>query len=192
MCYGIVYCIENQINGKKYIGVTTRTVHQRFAEHCVANSVIGRAIRKYGSDNFSIHVVDRADNQAELFRLEKEWIKNQGTYSNGYNSTIGGEGAIYDYSIEPVYTEEQELFIEKTLKLNKEEIDVNNQVQMIKLISCNVVYLYLTSENKIDKRECARLLLKMNGLLTVQFTAKNIINIDEVRRWSNWRSTPTG
>ena len=72
MCYGIVYCIENQINGKKYIGVTTRTVHQRFAEHCVANSVIGRAIRKYGSDNFSIHVVDRADNQAELFRLEKE------------------------------------------------------------------------------------------------------------------------
>ncbi len=44
--YGSVYCIENIVNGKKYIGITTRSLQKRFKEHCKAESVIGKAITK--------------------------------------------------------------------------------------------------------------------------------------------------
>lgn len=51
--YGVVYMIINLCNDKRYIGITTRTIEERFEEHCKADSYIGRAIRKYGRENFS-------------------------------------------------------------------------------------------------------------------------------------------
>ncbi len=98
--YGSVYCIENRINNKKYIGITTRSLQKRFKEHCKAESVIGKAIRKYKKENFIYYELERASTRQDLFKLEKYYIAKYKTFKNGYNSTIGGDGVVYDNSLE--------------------------------------------------------------------------------------------
>lgn len=70
--YGVVYLITNILNSKKYVGVTTRNIWDRFEEHCKADSVVGLAIRKYGEANSNIEIIDYAENHYELMYLEKE------------------------------------------------------------------------------------------------------------------------
>lgn len=55
--YGVIYKITNQINGKSYVGKTTTSLKQRMASHKCADSVIGKAIRKYGAKNFTCVVI---------------------------------------------------------------------------------------------------------------------------------------
>lgn len=95
----IVYKITNTINNKIYIGVTTRTLDERWREH--KNRVKERtshlysAFRKYGIENFTIEIIDdTAESQEELFELEKRYIKqyNSNNPDIGYNATIGGDG----------------------------------------------------------------------------------------------------
>lgn len=95
--YGRIYCITNAVNGKQYVGKTTRTIARRFAQHIgQANGcrLLARAIRKYTADSFSILELCSADSKLELDRCEKEWIARLGTVSpKGYNLSAGGNGA---------------------------------------------------------------------------------------------------
>ena len=55
----IIYQLKNKINGKIYIGKTTQSVMTRFHKHCHAslkdsNTLIHKAIRKYGKENFEV------------------------------------------------------------------------------------------------------------------------------------------
>ena len=51
-------------------------------------------MRKYGVENFTIEVIDRAETEIELCLKEIEWISTLGTFdrARGYNSTTGGDG----------------------------------------------------------------------------------------------------
>lgn len=91
-----LYMHINRINGKKYIGITSRPVKYRwgrgsyYAEHLP----IGRAIRKYGWDNFE-HVVileDLTEEEAKRWEVEliREWKTQDREY--GYNICAGGDG----------------------------------------------------------------------------------------------------
>ena len=71
--YGSVYCIENRINNKKYIGITTRSLQKRFKEHCKAESVIGKAIRKHKKENFIYYELN-----ASVFEEVLVWIYGLG------------------------------------------------------------------------------------------------------------------
>lgn len=90
--YGVIYCITNLVNGKRYIGQTTTPPEDRWKSHCApsTDSVIARAIRKYKKENFSFNVIDTAYSQQELNDRELYWSRFYHTWvgdpeCNGYN-----------------------------------------------------------------------------------------------------------
>ena len=94
MAYGIIYKITNKLNGKGYVGKTTRSLEVRFNEHSKADSYIGNAIRKYGEENFLREVIEECETPEELNELEIFWIAHFNCKQpNGYNQTDGGDGA---------------------------------------------------------------------------------------------------
>lgn len=94
----IVYCIENKVNGKKYVGVTKHSIETRWNQHvsCATTrsskkSAIHNAISKYGVDQFVVTLIDEADSHEDLMSKEKFWISSLDTKRRGYNCTAGGE-----------------------------------------------------------------------------------------------------
>lgn len=95
---GIIYLIENQINGKKYVGLTTRNLQIRWKEHTRHYSqVIDKAIQVYGEKNFTIKQLEECPDE-ELDKRETYWIKYFNSANNGYNLTQGGrnENMVYN------------------------------------------------------------------------------------------------
>lgn len=99
----IIYKSTNLVNGKCYIGLTTKSLDERKRQHIKDAStsrtgmVFHRAMRKYGFNNFLWEVVDSAETEVELKEKEIYWIAFYNSYvnadnSNGYNSTFGGDG----------------------------------------------------------------------------------------------------
>jgi len=89
---GIIYKWTNKINGKSYIGQTINE-EGRKKDHIRGkfNSIIHRAIKKYGLENFNYEVLEQIE-ESKLSEREIYWIKYFDTYNNGYNLTEGGEG----------------------------------------------------------------------------------------------------
>ncbi len=96
----LVYKITNNVNGHGYIGITQCALAKRWREHlCAARTGsdkrLYRAMRKYGTDNFSIAVLKEATSFEELQRFECELVIEHNTHAKngqGYNLTAGGEG----------------------------------------------------------------------------------------------------
>ena len=93
----IVYCITNTINGKKYIGMTGRTLTERWNSHCSSarNGSPFRfhsAIRKYGETSFSKEILFDDLSIQECRTIEEETIEEYNTMDHGYNARPGGCG----------------------------------------------------------------------------------------------------
>ena len=89
-----IYKITNNINGKIYIGQTSKDLGKRFNEHMRSNSNCRKlkyAVKKYGKENFSIEELGGANSQSELNCLEKHYIALLNTRENGYNICSGGK-----------------------------------------------------------------------------------------------------
>lgn len=119
---GLVYCIENLDNGKKYIGQTTRNLEERFREHCGNSGTsvspkLKNAIKKYGKDAFSVDVIWECDacDQQKLDTKEIEMIDEFNTlHPNGYNLTRGGAGGRHSDETKKVLSEiSKKMWIEK-------------------------------------------------------------------------------
>jgi group I intron endonuclease len=94
---GIVYKITNAKNGKVYIGQTIRPLSHRWTQHLrdfkkKANYPLYRSFRKYGLNNFSVEIIDWANNQDELNYKEWFFITKFESFKpeNGYNLKMGG------------------------------------------------------------------------------------------------------
>lgn len=101
---GCIYKITNLINNKIYIGQTSQTAATRWSEHkknfkqLRDDMAIHKAMFKYGEKNFSFEIIEECDNNL-LADRECYWIAQYNSYEEGYNSTIGGEGAPkHDYN----------------------------------------------------------------------------------------------
>jgi group I intron endonuclease len=101
------YLIQNRLNGKGYIGITTRSIGRRWYEHrFVPNScgkLLSKAIQKYNADLFEITVLASALADVDsLKELEKQLIVQHKTLvPSGYNLTMGGDGVFgYKHSEE--------------------------------------------------------------------------------------------
>lgn len=98
--FGIIYCITNQVNGKRYIGQTTMPLYKRWHAHqkaggrCVS---ISAAIQKYGVEAFEIVEIDRAYSRQELDSKEITHIGTANTLDSvfGYNLRPGGMCATF-------------------------------------------------------------------------------------------------
>jgi hypothetical protein len=87
-------------SGKSYIGITMKTVGERFEWHRKDakhkgrdHKALYRAFAKYGPENFQLRELVRANDWLYLCLLEKKVISAFGTKSPlGYNLTDGGDG----------------------------------------------------------------------------------------------------
>jgi group I intron endonuclease len=94
-----IYLITNTINGKQYVGQTTRTIEIRWKDHKhhkdFGTSYLHKAIKKYGEENFIREIVCEPLTLESMNDLEREYIEKYNTLSpNGYNLTKGGEGSL--------------------------------------------------------------------------------------------------
>ena len=94
MAYGIIYLIWNMLNGKKYVGQTTKNLNYRISQHMKKkNSIVGAAMKKYGLENFHYGVVETCNTQEQLNERERYYIAVLNCKAPyGYNRTDGGEG----------------------------------------------------------------------------------------------------
>jgi len=94
----IVYKVTNIVNGKIYVGQTTRDLSLRISEHKHGkeradrkNSPLYLAFQKYGFENFTFEVIHKSFTMDELNFKEQEFIKIYNCVSpNGYNLALGG------------------------------------------------------------------------------------------------------
>ena len=96
-----IYCIENIINHKKYIGLSKNCLkrwqdHYSKSYHSVReddlNKPLYKAMKKYGRENFSFTIIEECPIE-KLQEREIYWINFLDTYNNGYNATKGGDTA---------------------------------------------------------------------------------------------------
>ncbi|WP_214807588.1 GIY-YIG nuclease family protein [Exiguobacterium sp. s102] len=179
---GIVYCITNNINGKQYVGITGRSLEKRFAEHCKADSYIGKAIRKNGAENFTVQKIDDAITRDDLIQKEISWIQKLGTFKKGYNQTLGGDGVTIIPKLEIELTDEQSRFVRLVDAENQKEIDVTDDNKMAVMMIRNAIYLYLISELKSDKRQAAKMLLRLKDRFKREVFNLNLFSESEVRQ----------
>ena len=129
--YGIIYGIENKINGKWYIGQTTQyygfknryggsDIEAVYKYHKYGkkkgknrfNQHLFHSIEKYGFEAFVIHpVIDYAFSKEELDMREKSWILIKDSFYNGYNRNEGGDSQLFP----PKYTDEQIKLVKQML-----------------------------------------------------------------------------
>lgn len=95
----LVYKHTSLKSGKSYIGMTRNSIETRWKQH-VSAAVNGstlyfaNALRLYWFDNWSHTIlVEGIDTIEDASALEKYYIKKYDTSENGYNLTLGGEGA---------------------------------------------------------------------------------------------------
>lgn len=149
-----IYKITNIQNNKVYIGQTIRPIEDRFHRHIndamnnILDTHFARAIRKYGKENFTIVIIDKATSQDELNQKEQYWIKHYNSIENGYNETDAISkcgGNTYQSK-----TEEEMSVIKEKIRVSKLGGKNPNarKVKMIDLIS---------GEEKIfnSQKECA-------------------------------------
>jgi group I intron endonuclease len=104
----IIYKITNTVNGKCYIGFTTKTLEQRWKRHLEDafrktpndkyryTQYFYKAIRKYGKDAWTLETIIHSNDIDFTKEMEKFCIAEYDSANpeNGYNSTLGGEGGI--------------------------------------------------------------------------------------------------
>lgn len=96
---GSIYIIKNKINDKVYIGQTTMKIEERFYNHCKPSNQkkkssykLYNAMRKYGSNNFYVELLEENIPLKDLDEKEILYIEKFNSFRNGYNSTYGGDG----------------------------------------------------------------------------------------------------
>lgn len=92
----IIYKVQNQINGKCYIGKTKDSLESRKQKH-LSDARLNRgwyfhnSLKKYGPENFIWKILDTSDSYEDLNQKEIQYIKEYKSFENGYNLTKGGD-----------------------------------------------------------------------------------------------------
>lgn len=93
------YKIENLVNHKKYIGITSNPQVRKnrhfnyLRQNKHPNPLLQTGFNYYGEDNFIFEVIETNDfkSKEDAYLHEQFLIKTIGNYPDGYNCNIGGE-----------------------------------------------------------------------------------------------------
>jgi group I intron endonuclease len=93
-----LYCITARSTGRFYVGITTKTVAERWNGHKSdarrgAAHHLSKAIRKYGPTEFLVEEMFQYDTLEEAQYAEEDIIRQLDLTRTGYNSSFGGECA---------------------------------------------------------------------------------------------------
>lgn len=175
-----IYKVTNQLNGKAYIGKTMHTIDKRWKEHCrdytkerCEKRPLYMAMKKYGVQNFIIEQIEECSdtilNERECF-----WIEYYGTFKNGYNATLGGDGKAYiDYDL---------------VVANYKQLQNIEAVAQIMHIHRDSVTKILHSRN-IPIKSSAQINKEQNGKIVQMFDKKtgefiqSFITVADAARW---------
>lgn len=124
-----IYKIQNKINGKIYIGQSVN-ITRRLWEHKTFKNAkpenIDYYIQKEGIENFKYDIIEECEKDS-LIEREKYWIQYYDSYNNGYNQTLGGEGASFgEVNVNSCLNEEDVIAIRKAYNNHQRRIDVFN------------------------------------------------------------------
>ena len=181
-----IYIIKNRINSKVYIGQSINAA-ERFIKHCKPsaakdNSIIDKAIQKYGANNFWYEILEK---QVENYNeRERYWINYfDSLVPNGYNIMPGGEQPPVHYAIdhpnstfdgiEEVHQIKKEL---RETQLSLSEIAKNHNTSKRTVMRINQGLHY----EELNETYPIRLTPNMNGKLTDD----QVIEIIELLRYS--------
>jgi len=98
----IVYMCINKINGKKYIGYTSKSIEERIRGHYKKAQkskykkdvfYFQHALNKYNVEDFEWSILNTLDSIEEAYRCEIDMIQcHKSLHPFGYNLTLGGPG----------------------------------------------------------------------------------------------------
>ena len=103
---GYIYCYENKLNGKRYVGKTIsihkrKIVHKSYVKSGKKNDFYD-AVRSVSWDNFKFSVLETSKDIEDLdefnetlSNMEIHWMKELDSVENGYNPTLDGVGGKY-------------------------------------------------------------------------------------------------
>lgn len=96
----VIYRFKNKVNGKVYIGQTTKPLRKRVIQHMtnsrpttnIKKTYFHNALNKYGFENFDLDIIERCASQEELDEREIYWIAYYRSTDKkyGYNTDTGG------------------------------------------------------------------------------------------------------
>lgn len=91
------YLIRCIVSDRAYVGITSRTLKQRWAEHIYdarrRKTALARAIVRHGKDQFVMEAICSFRSWADACDMEGVLIEQHGTAApRGYNIRPGGEG----------------------------------------------------------------------------------------------------
>lgn len=162
-----IYKITNIKNDKCYIGKTLKTISERWKEHCKdylrrdeEKRPLYSAMKKYGIENFKIEEIEQC-NENIVNDREKYWIEYYGSFKNGYNATIGGDGKAYIDRELVIKTYEKIQNIKKTAQILN--IDAGNLSNILKENNIRILTSQEVSINQFGK--CIAMLDKNDNVL---------------------------
>lgn len=93
----VIYRIENQKNGKSYVGLTYNFKERKASHlnqikkgiHC--NGHLQNAFRKHGTEAFKWFILESNLNEEQALEAEIKWIAFYDGFNDGYNQTKGGD-----------------------------------------------------------------------------------------------------
>lgn len=178
-----IYCHQNKINGKKYIGQTNQeNLNKRWKNGAGYKPKLNqnstkfwRAIQKYGWENFEHIILETNIDTLEKANIrEQYWIKYYDTFNNdnnGYNMTPGGENHLLDDETKQKLKET----LIQTYKDHPEKAIYQREKQASlsgKAVYCfekDKIYISLSEaarDNDIDISAITRCLLRKNQITT--------------------------